>query len=233
MDSDKCIVLTGCSKGLGRFIMEQLLKENFKIIGCARNRPNITHPNFFFYKCDLGSKDSVEEFVAYIKQQKFDVGALINNAAIGALNQFLTTPIDKVQEVMQANYQANYFLSREMAKIMTKGLQGRIVHIGSQTVLLKTPLEAAYAASKAAVETMMKISAKELAPFGITVNMISPGVMQTDIIKGVPKARIDYMLNQQAINQPLKLSDVWNAVRFILSDESSRITGQNIYIGVV
>ena len=228
----KCVVVTGCSKGLGFYITQRLLALDYQVLGCARTKPDLEHDDFYFIPCNLADAGDRGRFLGHVKKGRYSIYGLVNNAAMGALNQFLTTPTEKVEEVMQANYLANFELSRELAKLMTKAGEGRIIHIGSQTVLLKTPLEAAYAASKAAVETMMKISAKELAAMGITVNMVSPGVMETDIIRGIPKERIDYMLAEQVTPKPLAFNDVWHAVYLLLSPDALRITGQNIYVGV-
>jgi len=230
--SKQTVVVTGASKGLGRFMSLQLLDMGFQVLGCSRSKASIAHKHFEDIACDVANSEDRFALIAHLRKGQYQLYGLVNNAAMGALNQFLTTPTEKVNEVMQANYIANFELSREVAKLMmTTG--GRIVNIGSQTLTLNTPLEAAYAASKAAVESLTKISAKELAPLHITVNMVSPGVMHTDIIKGIASDRIDYMLEQQVLPEPLQFADVWAAVKLLLSNEAHRITGQNINIGVV
>lgn len=226
------MLVTGASKGLGKFMSLQLLEMGFQVVGCSRSKASITHEYFENITCDVANAEDRLALIAHLRKGKYPLQALVNNAAMGALNQFLTTPTEKVNEVMQANYIANFELSREVAKLMVSS-GGRIVNIGSQTLALNTPLEAAYAASKAAVESLTKIAAKELAPHHITVNMVSPGVMDTAIIKGISKERIDYMLRQQALPEPLQFEDVWAAIKLLLSPEAKRITGQNINVGVV
>lgn len=228
----KTIVVTGASKGLGKFMSLQLLELGFHVIGCSRSPASIEHKHFESMTCDVGKAEDRLALIAHLRQGKYQLYGLINNAAMGALNQFLTTPTEKVNQVMQTNYIANFELSREVCKLMLAS-GGRIVNIGSQTLKLNTPLEAAYAASKAAVESLTKIAAKELAPLHITVNMVSPGVMDTDIIKGIAGDRIEYMLQQQALPSPLQFADVWAAVEFLLGADAHRITGQNINVGVV
>lgn len=228
----KTVVVTGASKGLGKYMAEQLLQGGYQVIGCARGQIEIEHAAFVACQCDVSKSEDRLNLIAHIRKENYPIYGLINNAAMGALNQFLTTPTEKVDQVMQANYIANFELSRELAKLML-GAGGRIVNIGSQTLALNTPLEAAYASSKAAVETLTKITAKELAPMEITVNMVSPAVMDTRLIQGISQERIEYMLAQQAWPEPLQFADVWAAVRFFLQKDAHRITGQNINIGVV
>lgn len=229
----KTLVITGATKGLGFYLTKRLLDEGFHVLGCGRSDSVLRHDNYTHLSADIGLAEDRARFIGYIKKERIKPYGLINNAAVGALNQFLTTPTDKVEEIFRVNYMANFELSRELGKMMTRNGVGRIINIGSQTLALKTPLEAAYASSKAAIHALSQIVAKEMAPFGVTVNIVSPAVMETDLIKGVPQDRIDYMLEQQAIAKPIPFEEVGHLVEFLLSERSNLITGQNIYLGGV
>lgn len=93
--------------------------------------------------------------------------------------------------------------------------------------------EAIYAASKAAVETLTRVLARELAPLGITCNAVGPTPIETDLIRGVPRAKIDRLLASQAIHRLGQPTDVANVIDFFLRPESDFITGQVIYLGGV
>ena len=117
--------------------------------------------------------------------------------------------------------------------LMKKQQFGRIVNFSTVAVPLKLEGEAAYVASKAAVEGLTNVLAREFADFGITVNAVGPVPIETDLIRAVPKEKIDDLIQRQAIKRPGQLSDVANVVDFYLSGNSDFITGQCLYLGGV
>jgi 3-oxoacyl-[acyl-carrier protein] reductase len=116
---------------------------------------------------------------------------------------------------------------------MQKRRYGRIVNFTTVAVPLKLAGEAIYAASKAAVESLTHVLARELADFGITVNAIGPVPIETDLIRSVPREKIDRLVSQQAIPRLGTFEDVANVVDFFLQERSSMVTGQTVYLGGV
>ena len=110
---------------------------------------------------------------------------------------------------------------------------GRIVNFTTVAVPLKLAGEAIYAASKAAVESLTQILAREFAEFGITVNAVGPVPIATDLIAGVPKSKIDQLVSRQAIPRLGTEDDVINVVDFFLRKESELVTGQTVFLGGV
>ncbi len=110
---------------------------------------------------------------------------------------------------------------------------GRIVNFTTVAVPLHLAGEAAYAATKAAVEELTRVLARELGEFGVTVNAIGPTPIDTDLIRNIPKDKIDRLLEQQAIHRMGTFADVTNVIDFFLRPESAFITGQTIYLGGV
>ena len=98
---------------------------------------------------------------------------------------------------------------------------------------MKLEGEAAYAASKAAVESLTQVLAREFAPFGITVNAVGPTPVRTDLIAGVPQEKIDAVVARQAITRYTELADIANVVDFFIRPESEFVTGQILYLGGV
>ena len=232
MQPNKVIIITGASRGLGKYLKEKLCQKGYTILAIARTEiPE--EEGVLSLAMDVSVANERASLISFIRKNKLDVYGLINNAATGAMNQIMTTPQHKIEEVMSVNYLATSALCRDISKLMIGNKSGRIINIGTQTLALKTPLEAAYASSKAAVETFTKILAKEIACYNITANIVSPAVMDTQLIKGISKERLQYMLDQQAIKKEVTFDDVSNVVEFLLEERSANITGQNIYLGGV
>ena len=125
-------------------------------------------------------------------------------------------------------------LPRKNTKETTQNLMPyRIVNFATVATPLRLEGEAAYAASKAALVNLTQVCAKELSEFGITINAIGPTPVPTDLIKNVPKAKMDALLNQQAIKRFGEFRDVLNAIEFFLDEKSDFITAQVIYLGGV
>ncbi len=136
--------------------------------------------------------------------------------------------------MLQTNVGGTFLMCREAARLMMRGgIGGRIVNFTSVAVPLKLEGEAIYVASKAAVESLTRVLAKEFAPMGIAVNAVGPNPIDTDLIKGVPKCKIDALLKRQAIDDMGTMEDIANVVDFFLRPESRMITGQVLYLGGV
>ena len=137
-----------------------------------------------------------------------------------------------VQAVFDTNAIGS-FMSREAARLMQRRRYGRIVNVVSIATPLKLQGEAAYAASKAAVISLTEILARELAEFGVTVNAVGPGPIATNLIRSVPPAKIEAIVQRQAFHRLGEFRGVLNAVEFFLRPESDFVTGQVLYLGGV
>jgi 3-oxoacyl-[acyl-carrier protein] reductase len=122
---------------------------------------------------------------------------------------------------------------REAAKVMMKARYGRIVNFATVATPLDLEGESAYAASKAAVESLTRVAARELAPFNVTVNAVGPTPVMTDLIRAVPQAKMDALIGRQAIHRLGEPRDIANVVDFFVSRESDFVTGQTVYLGGV
>jgi 3-oxoacyl-[acyl-carrier protein] reductase len=168
----KVILITGTSRGIGRYLLEQF--DGQYIYGCTRDTS------------DVSSEVDVLRMFNYIIEDSGKIDILINNAGVASMNSSLLTTCEKAMQIINTNFIGTFLCSREAAKIMLKQKYGRIINISSIGVGLDIPGEAVYLASKAAIETLTKVMAKELNGTGITVNCIRPGIVETDLTKHLP-----------------------------------------------
>jgi 3-oxoacyl-[acyl-carrier protein] reductase len=229
----KVIVITGTRKGIGKELAKYYLERGNIVIGCSRGEGSIEHKNYRHFCLDVSDEKAVVDMIKKTKKEFKKIDILLNNAGIAAMNHILTTPYESVKKIFNTNFFGSFLFLREVAKVMIKQRKGRIVNFTTVANPLKLEGEAIYASSKAAIETLTQIAAKELGKFNITVNAIGPTPIPTDLIKNVPKEKINALLNKQAIKRFGEFKDIINVIDFFIDEKSDFITGQVIYLGGV
>ncbi len=229
----RVIVITGTRKGIGKELSEYYLNKKDIVIGCSRGEGTIEHKNYRHFVLDVSDEKAVIKMVRSIKKEFRRIDVLLNNAGIASMNHFLTTPLKTVQNMFATNFFGTFIFSREVSKVMMKQKFGRIVNYTTVASALRLDGEAIYAASKSAIENFTQTIAKEVASYGITVNAIGPTPVETDLIKTVPKNKIQELLEKQAIKRFGNFEDIKNVIDFFISEKSNFITGQVIYLGGV
>jgi 3-oxoacyl-[acyl-carrier protein] reductase len=229
----RVIVITGTRKGIGKVLSEYYLSQGDIVVGCSRGESDIDNENYFHFSLDVCDEKAVVKMIRTVKRQHKRIDVLLNNAGIASMNHFVTTPYSTVKKIFSTNFFGTFLFSREVSKVMMKQKFGRIVNYTTVATPLRLEGEAIYAASKAAIESMTQTTAKELSEFGITVNAIGPTPVETDLIKAVPKDKIQNLLSQQAIKRFGDIKDICNVIDFFISKKSDFVTGQIIYLGGV
>lgn len=230
---EKVILISGTRKGIGKYLAEYYLEKGNIVIGCSRGEGSIRHQHYAHFQVDVSDEKAVIDLVRRARREFGRIDVLLNNAGIAAMNHFMTTPYKSVQEIYSTNVFGSFLLMREVSKVMLKKKNGRIVNFSSVATPLRLEGEAIYASSKAAIVSLTEIGAVELAKFGITVNAIGPTPLLTDLIKTVPKEKINALLKRQAIERLAEFEDISNVMNFFIDDKSDFITGQVIYLGGV
>jgi 3-oxoacyl-[acyl-carrier protein] reductase len=225
------ILITGNRKGIGRFLTEHYLNAGFNVIGCSRNKTDFTHNNYLHIECDVSDEKSVKNVVKIGVEKFKKIDILINNAGVASLNHSILTPGSTVKKVFETNFNGSFYFSREVAKYMMKNNSGKIINFSTVAVPLNLEGEMIYASSKAAIEKMTKIMAKELSKYNIQVNAIGPTPIKTDLIKTIPKSKIDELVFSQTIKRLGTFQDILNVIDFFINKNSGMITGQIIYLG--
>ena len=227
----RTMVITGTSRGIGRFLRDYYLELGWRVVGCSRSDVDLDSERYRHHALDVDDEEAVVRMIRRTTQEHGRIDALINNAGIASMNHALLTPLDTVRRVFATNVFGTFLFAREVGKAMSRQRSGRIVNFATVATPLRLEGEAAYAASKAAVESLTEILAYELASFNITVNAVGPTPIATDLLRGVPEDRIDDLVAAQAIRRPGEFDDVANVIDFFLQDRSRFVTGQVVYLG--
>ena len=229
MTGQPVTLVTGTRKGLGRFLAQYYAGKGHQVVGCSRRGIDWSAENYEHVELDVADEASVQELFGRLRSRG-RLDHLINNAGVAYLNHSLLTPASAVNATLDTNVLGTFLFCREAARLMRRGHVGRIVNVTSSAVPLKLEGEAAYAASKAAVVTLTEVLARELGPLGITVNAIGPGIVDTDLIRGVPPEKMEQVLARHAIPRMATPEDVANVIDFFISPDNHLVTGQAIYL---
>ena len=231
---DKPVMLiSGTRKGIGRFLVERYVRKEWSVVGCSRNEPDWQLEGYRHVCADVSDEKDVKLLFASIRKKEKRLDAVINNAGIASMNHVLLTPLATLRNIFATNVFGTFLLCRESAKLMKDEGIKRIVNFSTVATPLKLEGEAAYAASKAAVENLTQVLAREFAEMGIRVNAIGPTPVSTDLVKNVPQRKIHELLERQPIKRWGTFEDVANVIDFFLQPESDFITGQIVYLGGV
>jgi 3-oxoacyl-[acyl-carrier protein] reductase len=224
------IIVTGASKGLGFSICSRLIQQGFAVLGLARNVEHLTFPAI---SCDVTQYPELKEVAKSIRSEKTRVTGLINAAGIASMNLALTTPPDLVSRIINVNLIGTIFSSQVFAPLMIREKSGQIINFSTIAVPLHLSGESIYSASKAGVESFTKSFAKELSSFGIRVNCVAPGPIQTDLIKGISAQQIKAVVSSQIIQDQMSKDDVCDLIELLLDDRAKSLSGQVLNVGGV
>lgn len=227
------ILITGARKGIGRYLCEYYLGQGDVVFGCSRTPSDLSHEHYHDFALDVCDEKAVQHMVHSIRKSHKRIDVLLNNAGIASMNATMLTPLKTVENIFRTNVFGTFLFCREVSKLMLRKRSGRIVNFATVATPLRLEGEAAYAASKAAVENFTQVFAKELGPTGITVNAVGPTPIKTDLIRGVSEEKIEQLVARQCVPRLGEFADVSNVIDFFIDPGSDFITGQVVYLGGV
>jgi 3-oxoacyl-[acyl-carrier protein] reductase len=228
------MLITGTSKGIGRGLAESFVAKGYRVAGCSRGPATLELDGYQHAQVDIGDEKQVRTWVRSIRNVYHRVDVLVCNAGLAPAALLLTTTSGEVLEsLLRTNVCGAFYACREVAKVMMLQGSGRIITMSSMAVALHEEGTSAYSASKSAIVEMTKILAKELAPLGITCNVIAPSMFATEAVAALGETVIAHALNRLTIKRKLTIQEIANVVSFLAAPESSCITGQVIHLGLV
>jgi NAD(P)-dependent dehydrogenase (short-subunit alcohol dehydrogenase family) len=230
----KVAIVTGGGSGLGFAIARKLTENNIHTILVGRNKTKLDTAvkslgaNAEAISFDLTNLSKVPELVQQIVQQHGAIDILVNNAGINQKKSALEVSDAEFQNILQTNLNSVFALTREVAKGMTTNGSGSIINISSMASQYGIPGVVSYTASKSAIEGITKSLAVEFSPFGVRVNCVAPGFIETEMsakaMNGDPE-RKRKVLSRTPMGKMGQPEDVAKAVYFLASDEANFITG--------
>jgi 3-oxoacyl-[acyl-carrier protein] reductase len=228
----RVMLITGTSKGIGKYLAEYYLSKEYFVIGCSRSKSAILNKSYHHFIIDVSNEKEILDVFSYIRKDLKRLDVLINNAAINpAIISAALLPYDTILNAFKVNTFAPMVFCREAVKIMGRKKSGRIINIGSMATRHEVPGEALYTSTKSSVIAFSRVLAKEVYKAGITVNVIAPSAIDTELSAKVNKDALKEVLSRNAVNEMGQSSDVTNTIDFLISKESMAVTGQVIYLG--
>ncbi|POZ92566.1 3-oxoacyl-ACP reductase FabG [Petrotoga halophila] len=239
--NQKIAIVTGGSRGIGKEISRNFIKEGAIVIAIAKDERPLIEENeksdfpedkFVYYQADITDFATINELVTqiYNKYQKIDI--LINNAGMAKDNFLVIMKEDDFDKVIQVNLKGTFIMTKAVAKIMRKQKFGNIISMASVVGMEGNIGQTNYSAAKAGIIGMTKSWAKELTMKGenIRVNAIAPGFVRTGMTESLKEELIEYVVENTCLKRLGEPQDIAKLAVFLASDDSSFITGQVIRI---
>ena len=230
----KIILITGAARGIGKGILEELVKDKNNIIIANYNKSEKEAlelkekygESIELYKADVGNRAEVKKMKDFVinKYKKIDV--IINNAGISQIKMFNDITEEDWNRMLQINLTSAYYIIQEFLSNMINEKNGCIINISSIWGITGGACEVHYSAAKAGLIGMSKALAKELGPSNIRVNVIAPGDIDTDMNKELSKEDIEMIKEETPLARIGKPLDIARCVKWIIEDEFT--TGQVI-----
>ncbi|CNH71203.1 3-ketoacyl-ACP reductase [Yersinia aldovae] len=229
-------LVTGASRGIGRAIAELLAERGARVIGTATSEKGAEAISAYLGKSGKGymlnvvDPASIESVLTAIRAEFGEVDILVNNAGITRDNLLMRMKDEEWQDIIDTDLTSVFRLSKAVMRAMMKKRFGRIITIGSVVGTMGNAGQVNYAAAKAGLIGFSKSLAREVASRGITVNVVAPGFIETDMTTALTDEHRAGILAQVPANRLGQAKEIASAVAFLASDEASYISGETLHV---
>ena len=230
-------LVTGASRGIGAEIADALAERGATVIGTATSDSGaaaigerLAALGGHGRKLDVADGEQVEALIDAIGKDIGPISILVNNAGITRDNLLMRMKDEDWQAILDTNLTSVYRTSKAVMRSMMKARKGRIINIASVIGVTGNAGQANYAAAKAGIIAFSKSLAKEIGSRGVTVNVVAPGFIETDMTRALPEAQKDAMQAQIALGRFGSASDIAEAVAFLAGPSAAYITGETLHV---
>ncbi|MBQ9520685.1 MAG: 3-oxoacyl-ACP reductase FabG [Acholeplasmatales bacterium] len=233
-------IVTGASRGIGRACAIKLASDGYKVvINYSHNEAKAQEVldtikanggDGMIYKADVSNQEEVNQMVRAVYKEYGSIDVLVNNAGV-VRDQFLLMLTQKnLDECFDLNVKGYFYCAQACALKMFKNKKGVIINMSSVSGKYALPGQSVYGATKGAVNQLTAVLAKELAGYGVRVNAVAPGFIETEMLDAIPEEKKEEYLKVIPQHKLGTTEDIANLVSFLASDNSKYITGQVITI---
>ncbi|WP_026375023.1 3-oxoacyl-ACP reductase FabG [Aestuariibacter salexigens] len=233
---NKVALVTGASRGIGKAIAMRLASQGATVVGTATSDGGAEAISDYLgdsgqgMVLNVGDDESIQHLLNTIKEQYGDIDILVNNAGITRDNLLMRMKDAEWDDIINTNLTPIFKLSKAVLRGMMKKRAGRIVNIGSVVGSSGNPGQANYAAAKAGVIGFSKSMAREVASRGITVNVVAPGFIDTDMTKSLTDEQREAIFKDIPANRLGEPEEIAATVAFLCSAGAAYITGETIHV---
>lgn len=236
----KVALVTGASRGIGRACALRLAKDGFTVVvnyaHSAKEAEAVLATirenggNGMIYQADVSRLDDVKRMMRDVAKAYGQIDVLVNNAGIVRDEYVLMLNPDTLDACFDLNVKGYFYCAQQAVLKMFRRKCGAIINMSSVSGILALPGQSVYGATKGAVNTMTATMAKELAPYGIRVNAVAPGFIETEMLDALPPEKKEEYLNAIPMHRLGSVEDVAGVVSMLASDDAAYITGQVITV---
>lgn len=223
MSTSGVVFVTGGNRGIGLAIAKRFAKDGFKVaVSYREQKPK---EDFYLVKADVTDSKSIDAAIDEIEKDLGPLEVVVINAGTNKDSLAMRLEDDDMQKIIDTNLMGSLRVARRSVKSMIKNRKGRIIFIGSVVGLLGSPGQMVYASTKAGLIGAARSLAREVGVRGVTVNVVAPGYVDTDMTQDLDQARKDMITTSTPLGRTASADEVAGVVRFLASEDASYITG--------
>ena len=232
-------IVTGGSRGIGRAVAVSLAEDGASVVVSGRDPVRVEveakelealGASVLPVPADVSRREDVDRLVDRARERFGRIDVLVNNAGITRDALLVRMKDEDWDQVLNVNLRGAFLMTRAVAKVMMRQKGGRIINIASAAGAMGNAGQANYSAAKAGLIGLTKATARELAHWGILVNAVAPGLIDTDMAAGIPAEAREALLAQIPLKRIGLAREVAEVVRFLAGDGASYVTGQVIHV---